>query len=72
MDLSGDEKDLLLEILFSQNYALELLCCEFVDIENGDKKISIEEYKKFTQLFEKLETGISNIHNSSHISTIKG
>jgi hypothetical protein len=57
VNLSNEEKDLLLDVLFRQNYALELLSCEFVDIENGDKEVSTEDYKKYIQLYQKLEYG---------------
>ncbi|MBD8068480.1 antirepressor AbbA [Bacillus sp. PS06] len=58
MQLSTEEKDLLVSILFSQNYALELLSCEFVDIENGDKSITSDEYRKFVQLYHKIENAL--------------
>ena len=52
--LTIEEEMLLLDILFNQKYALELVCCEITDIENGDKKVSVEEYRKLTKIFEKL------------------
>ncbi len=53
--LSHEDKILLLEILFNQNYALELLRCELVDIENGDKLVTSEAYMRLLHLYEKLE-----------------
>jgi hypothetical protein len=52
--LTIEEELMLLDILFSQKYALELVSCELSDIENGDKKVTVEEYQKLTKIFDKL------------------
>ena len=52
--LTIEEEMLLLDLLFSQKYALELVSCEMTDIENGNKKVTKDEYRKLTKIFEKL------------------
>lgn len=39
--LTEEEESLLLDILFQQNYASEILAVELTDIENGLKKTTI-------------------------------
>ncbi|HDR7314624.1 TPA: antirepressor AbbA, partial [Bacillus cytotoxicus] len=43
--LTNEEKELLLEVLFQQNYASEILAVELSDIESGLKKTNISQYK---------------------------
>ena len=52
--LSIEEEMVLLDLLFSQQYAFELVSCELSDIENGDKKVNIAEYRRLIHLYEKL------------------
>lgn len=39
--LTEEEESLLLDILFQQNYASEILSVELTDIENGLKKTDV-------------------------------
>jgi hypothetical protein len=48
--LSVEEQELLLHLLFNQDYALELVSCELYDIENGYKQVEETHYKKLTKL----------------------
>jgi hypothetical protein len=52
--LSETEKDLLLEVLISQNYVKEIVSCELTDIECGIKKTEEARTKKLNQLFDRL------------------
>ena len=40
--LTEEEESLLLDILFQQNYASEILAVELTDIENGLKKTDVK------------------------------
>lgn len=53
--LTREEENLLLDILFQQNYASEILAVELTDIENGLKQIDVTQYKKITRLFYRLK-----------------
>ncbi|EJQ14340.1 hypothetical protein IE3_01578 [Bacillus cereus BAG3X2-1] len=53
--LTREEEDLLLDILFQQNYASEILAVELTDIENGLKQTDVTKYKKITRLFYRLK-----------------
>ncbi|MFJ8530705.1 antirepressor AbbA [Bacillus sp. NPDC094106] len=53
--LTNEEKNLLLDILFRQNYASEILAVELTDIESGLKKTDISQYKRITRLFYRLK-----------------
>lgn len=44
--LTKEEESLLLDILFQQNYASEILAVELTDIENGLKQTDVMQYKK--------------------------
>ncbi len=44
--LTKEEESLLLDILFQQNYASEILAVELTDIENGLKQKDVMQYKK--------------------------
>ncbi|HDX9576655.1 antirepressor AbbA [Bacillus cytotoxicus] len=55
IDLTKEEQSLLLDVLFLQNYASEILSVELSDIENGRKKIDISHYKQVTNLFARLK-----------------
>jgi hypothetical protein len=52
--LSHEEQRLLLELLFAQRYALELVCCELADIENGDKQVDAKRYQQLLHLYDRL------------------
>lgn len=54
--LTREEQILLLEVLFRQNYASEILSAEITDIETGMKKVNHNEYKQMIHLFERLKT----------------
>ncbi|ABS22920.1 antirepressor AbbA [Bacillus cytotoxicus] len=53
--LTNEEKELLLEVLFQQNYASEILAVELSDIESGLKKTNISQYKRIARLFYRLK-----------------
>ncbi|MGE7860497.1 antirepressor AbbA [Bacillus mobilis] len=53
--LTEEEESLLLDILFQQNYASEILAVELTDIENGLKRTDVMQYKKITRLFYRLK-----------------
>ncbi|EKS8353568.1 antirepressor AbbA [Bacillus cereus] len=53
--LTKEEESLLLDILFQQNYASEILAVELTDIENGLKQTDVMQYKKITRLFYRLK-----------------
>lgn len=55
-ELSGEEAMLLLDVLFSQQYALELVRSELADIENGDKKADEQRYRQLLRLYDRLFT----------------
>ncbi|WP_242222171.1 antirepressor AbbA [Bacillus cereus group sp. BfR-BA-01380] len=55
IDLTKEEQNLLLDVLFQQNYASEILSVELSDIENGQKKTDIAHYKQVTSLFARLK-----------------
>ena len=52
--LSKDEQALLLEILFNQRYALDLVTVEIADIESGSKPSDEIVYKRLIALYDKL------------------
>ncbi|OKO94643.1 antirepressor AbbA [Geobacillus proteiniphilus] len=54
--LSGEEAALLLDVLFSQQYALELIRSELADIENGDKAVDERRYRQLLRLYDRLLT----------------
>ncbi|HDR6317653.1 recombinase XerD [Bacillus cereus] len=53
--LTEEEESLLLDILFQQNYASEILAVEITDIENGLKQTDVTQYKKIARLFYRLK-----------------
>ena len=52
--LSNEEQILLLDILFAQQYALELVSCELADIENGEKQVDEKRYQQLLHLYDRL------------------
>jgi hypothetical protein len=52
--LSHEEQRLLLDLLFEQRYALELVRCELADIENGDKQVDTKRYQQLLHLYDRL------------------
>ncbi|GAJ38815.1 antirepressor AbbA [Saccharococcus caldoxylosilyticus] len=52
--LSHEEQRLLLDLLFTQQYALELVRCEIADIENGDKQVDAKRYQQLLRLYDRL------------------
>jgi hypothetical protein len=57
--LTVEEQKLLLNLLFNQHYALELVSCEIADIESGYKQVEESHYKKLIKLYDRLrETSI--------------
>ena len=53
--LTKEEQNLLLNILFCQNYASEILAVELTDIESGLKEADISQYRRITRLFHRLK-----------------
>ncbi|MEN1934500.1 antirepressor AbbA [Paenibacillus sp. 102] len=53
--LTKEEESLLLDILFRQNYASEILAVELTDIESGLKTTDISQYRRITRLFNRLK-----------------
>ncbi|MFX3624057.1 MAG: antirepressor AbbA [Ectobacillus sp.] len=53
--LTEEEQNLLLDVLFQQNYAVELLACELADIESGLKAADTAHYKRVEKLFDRLK-----------------
>lgn len=54
--LTREEQMLLLEVLFRQNYASEVLAAEIADIETGVKITNSCEYKRMIALFTRLKS----------------
>ncbi|MBA2874169.1 antirepressor AbbA [Thermaerobacillus caldiproteolyticus] len=52
--LTPEEQKLLLDVLFTQHYALELISCELADIENGNKQVEEERYKQLMHLYYRI------------------
>ncbi|MFD1735622.1 antirepressor AbbA [Bacillus salitolerans] len=52
--LSPLSESLLLDVLFEQGFALELISCELTDIENGLKEVSETRYKQLVSLYHEL------------------
>jgi hypothetical protein len=52
--LSHEEQQLLLDLLFAQQYALEIVRCELADIENGDKQVDAKRYQQLLRLYDRL------------------
>jgi hypothetical protein len=52
--LSHEEQILLLDILFTQQYALDLVNCELADIENGEKQVDEKRYQQLLRLYDRL------------------
>jgi hypothetical protein len=52
--LSSDDQKLLVEILFRQNYAIEIISSELNDIEAGIKSIDIVTYNRLVSLYDRL------------------
>jgi hypothetical protein len=56
---SETDQKLLLDVLFSQRYAKEIVSCELTDIESGNKKTEEARIKKLNELFDRLvEAGL--------------
>ncbi|MCZ0754266.1 antirepressor AbbA [Anoxybacillus sp. J5B_2022] len=57
--LSTDEQQLLLEVLFSQQYALEIISSELADMESGQKQTDEARYQHLVKLYERLREELS-------------
>jgi hypothetical protein len=53
-ELTADEQKLLIDVLFSNEYALELLSSELYDIETGTKNVDETTYKKLVTLYDRV------------------
>jgi uncharacterized protein YunC (DUF1805 family) len=54
--LSIEEQRLLVELLFMQQYALELISTELADIECGYKQVDAQRYKQLIDLYDRVRT----------------
>ena len=52
--LTTEDEKLLLEILFSQHYELEIICSELNDIEAGLKNTDHMTYLRLVSLYDRL------------------
>ncbi|GGJ74757.1 flagellar basal body rod protein FlgC [Anoxybacillus voinovskiensis] len=52
--LSPDEQCLLLEVLFNQRYALEIISSELADMESGQKQVDEARYRHLVKLYERI------------------
>jgi Antirepressor AbbA len=52
--LTKDDKELLVDLLINQHYAIEIVCAELSDIENGLKIVDLARYEQLTSLYDKL------------------
>ncbi|MFC3884292.1 antirepressor AbbA [Bacillus songklensis] len=52
--LSKEEAELLLDLLFEQEYALEVVSSHMLDIETGLKSVDIHQYQKIASLYSRL------------------
>ncbi|MBM7703403.1 antirepressor AbbA [Metabacillus iocasae] len=53
--LSSEEARLLLDLLFKQHYAVEVVSSHISDIENGLVSVEEEEYKRISSLYHRLQ-----------------
>jgi hypothetical protein len=54
LQLSATEKELLLEVLVSQNYVREIVSCELTDIECGIKNTEESRIKELNKLYDRI------------------
>jgi hypothetical protein len=52
--ISSDDQKLLIEILFSQHYAIEIISSEINDIEAGLKSTDNVTYNRLVSLYDRL------------------
>jgi hypothetical protein len=57
--LSLDEQALLLDVLFAQRYALELISCELADMESGCKEADEARYQRLVKLYRRIVEELS-------------
>lgn len=57
--LSRDEQQLLLDVLFNQQYALEIINSELADIESGYKQAYTVRYQNLVKLYERIRKELS-------------
>ncbi len=57
--LSLDEQTLLLDVLFTQQYALELISCEIADMESGYKQVDEARYRSLMKLYRRIVEELS-------------
>jgi hypothetical protein len=51
---TSQEKEWLIEALFNQRYALEIVDAELTDLENGNTRMDEEKAKNLYKLYKKL------------------
>lgn len=52
--LSVEDKELLLDVLVGQSYALEVISCEIADIESGIKLVDENRIRLLNDLYDRL------------------
>lgn len=52
--LTADEQKLLIDVLFKNEYAIELLSSELYDIETGTKAVDETTYRKLVTLYDRV------------------
>ncbi|GMB08633.1 antirepressor AbbA [Thermolongibacillus altinsuensis] len=52
--LSMEEQQLLVDLLFTQQYAIELISAELADIECGYKQVDAQRYKQLIGLYDRV------------------
>ncbi|WP_078381081.1 antirepressor AbbA [Sutcliffiella halmapala] len=56
VSFTEEEKELLVSLLISTNFAKELVVNEINDIEIGEKKLESNTYIKLVQLYDKISS----------------
>ncbi|MBM7621785.1 hypothetical protein JOC95_003693 [Bacillus tianshenii] len=54
VQFTEEEKELLISLLVSTNFAKELVANEINDMEMGEKKLESSTYKKLIQIYDKV------------------
>lgn len=54
VDFNEEEKELLIALLISTNFAKELVASVINDMETGDKKLESSTYKKLIKIYDKI------------------
>lgn len=52
--LTAEEQKLLIDVIFANEYALEIVSSELYDIETGTKEVDETTYKKLITLYDRV------------------